>query len=202
MSTPVGSADISEIEFADQLLRAAVDPGRLALVITELIGETIDVRPPPIGAGGLVSVTAQGRARAVRVVASPNDFREISIRVPIVLGLRAEVAGIVSRFAAIVMVATRIRLLPQRPCTLRVEIDPVRRADMSTRLYARDPLANLLRYVIPVEAMIEGQIRRHVNEMLNSPEVMGLRHIDVPALIEQAWQSGVVLRPSRGRRVS
>ncbi|WP_157534886.1 hypothetical protein [Nocardia inohanensis] len=191
------SLDLSGIEFADRLLRAAADPGRIATLIAAVIGDTIEVGPLPLAPGGLVSAAAVGRAREVRVIPAADDYRVMAVRAPILLGLRVQLLGMVARYSAIVSVSTEIRLIPRLPCALSVEIAPVRGEQITTRLYARDALAKVIRYAVPVEALIESHVARYVNTVLEGPEVLGLRHIDVAEAIERAWDSGLLLsRPT------
>ncbi|WP_159849929.1 hypothetical protein [Nocardia sp. CY41] len=182
--------------FAQQLLRSAARPERIAEVIAEIVGDRIEVGPVQAGPGALVCVTATGRPGDVRAEVYDGEEWDIAVEVPLSLRLQVDFAGVLARFAAAVRVRMRVQLVPQDPCAVFVRTEEVTEEHVEVRLRAVDRPARLLGRVGDVRCMVAEHIVAYIGELLSSPQVRELRRIDIAQVIERAWEAGLVIAPA------
>ncbi|WP_280392290.1 hypothetical protein [Nocardia brasiliensis] len=182
----------SRIAFADNLLRAATRPERIAELITQIIGDQIDTGPIPVGPGGFISAVASGRAEQVRIAPSETDCCQMSILVPVIFRIEAGVGGVAARFLAATCVRTRITLVPHAPCALLVHHQPISRQDVVTKVRAQNFLARLATPFAHLNSIVTDQVVAYVNALMSSPRMLELTRIDIAEVIERAWDTGLV----------
>jgi hypothetical protein len=180
-------------EFADQVLIAAAPPERVGEVVARLVGDEIKIGPMPVGPGELASATAIGRPAPVRVAACADpDWHQV-VTVPIDLSVRIDMAGRTARYRGTVEVRTRLRVQLERPCTVTVHVDRVTPDDVATSMQAIGLPARVLGWVGGIEETVAQQVEDYVNDLIGSPRFDTALHIDVPALLERAWEADLVV---------
>ncbi|MFF3228367.1 hypothetical protein ACFYV7_36615 [Nocardia suismassiliense] len=188
---PVLSAQ-SRIAFADNLLRAATRPERIAEVVAEIIGDHIETGPIAVGPGGFFSAIAAGRTERVQVAPSETDCCEMAVLVPVTLRIQAGLGGISAHYLAAASVRTRVTLVPDAPCALVVRHRLISREDVVTKVRAQNVLARLTEPFARLNSLVADQVVAYVNNLMISPRVRELSRIDVAEVIERAWDTGLV----------
>lgn len=189
------SPPLSPVEFADEVLRAAARPERIATVVARIIGDSLDIGPVPLGPGGVLTARAAGRPEQIRIEPSTTDHREVGVIVPILLRLNVSLGTVNARFLAAVCVRTRITLVPNRPCALLVQQDEVRRGDVIATVRGDNVLGRVLEHLGPIAPMVVDHVVAYANSLFTRPELAELRRIDVADLIERAWDAGLIFAP-------
>ncbi|GAB2682303.1 hypothetical protein [Nocardia goodfellowii] len=188
---PVSPAH-SRIAFADNLLRAATPPERIAEVVGEIVGDHLETGPIAVGPGGFCSVIAAGRTERVQVLPSETDCCEMAVLVPLTLRIQAGLGGISAQYLAAACVRTRVTLVPDAPCALVIRHRLITRADVSTKVHAQNVIARLAEPFARLDYLVADQVVDYVNTLVTSPRVRELSRIDVAELIERAWDTGLV----------
>ncbi|WP_378730709.1 hypothetical protein [Nocardia brasiliensis] len=194
---PISSAQ-SRIAFADNLLRAATRPERIAEVVAEIIGDHIETGPIAVGPGGLFSAIATGRTERVQVASSETDCCEMSVLVPVTFRIQAGLGGISAHYLAAACVQTRVTLVPDAPCALLVRHQLISRQDVVTKVRPQNVLARLTEPFARLNSLVADQVVAYVNTLVTSPRVRELSRIDVAELIERAWETGLLTSRSVG----
>ncbi|TDP31921.1 hypothetical protein [Nocardia ignorata] len=188
---PVSSA-YARIAFADNLLRAATRPERIAEVFATIIGDRIETGPITVGPGGLVSATAAGRTERAQVTPSQTDCCEMAVLVPVTFRIQARLGGIPAHYLAAACVRTRVTVVPAAPCALVVRHQSISRHNVTIKVRAKNALARLAEPFAHLNSLITDQVVSYVNRLVTSPRVRELSRIDVAQLIERAWDTGLV----------
>ncbi|MEU2040348.1 hypothetical protein [Nocardia niwae] len=187
------ATESARARFAQELLRSAARPERIAGVIEEIVGDRIEVGPVQAGPGALVCVTAIGRPGDVRAEAYEGQGWDVAVEVPITLRLRVELAGVPARFAAAVRVRMRVQLVLEDPCAVFVRTEEVGEEHVDVRVRAVDGPARLLGRLGDVRSMVAEHVVAYIGDLLSSPEVRELRRIDIAQVIERAWEAGLII---------
>jgi hypothetical protein len=180
-------------EFAHQVLIAAAPPNRVGEVVARLVGDEITIGPIPVGPGEMASATAIGKRGPVHVTTCDDPFWDQTVRVPIDLSVAVDLAGRTARFRGAVQVLTRIRLQLERPCTVAVQVDTVRPHNVRTNIEASGLSARVLGCVGGIDQNVADQVLAYVNELTAGPRFEAALHIDVPAMLDRAWEADLVV---------
>ncbi|MGK8523914.1 hypothetical protein ACRS6B_21270 [Nocardia asteroides] len=186
------AATPSPEEFARSVLRAAAKPDRIAKVVEQIVGDRIETGPIRVGPARLLVAVAEGRPGVVRAAACADDDWDVGVEVPVMLRLRLSVVGVVARFAGAVAVRMRFALVPENPCTLLVRVEEVGREHVDTEILPLDPAAKVIDRLGDLRGVVTDHILAYLRVLLESPEVLEMRRIDVADLIERAWESGLL----------
>ncbi|WP_146251215.1 hypothetical protein [Nocardia tenerifensis] len=186
---------LAQLAFADEVLRAAARPERIAAVVARILGDRLDIGPVPLGPGGVLTARAVGTPEHIRIEPSDTDCREVGVVVPISLRLDVSLGAVSARFIAGVRVRTRITLVPDQPCALLFLQDEVRRSDVVARVHGENVLGKLAERAGGIDAIVVDHVVDYANSLFTSPELAELRRIDVADLIDRAWNAGLILGP-------
>ncbi|WP_249645409.1 hypothetical protein [Nocardia sputi] len=184
---------LSRTDFADRVLRAAATPERIADVVTQIVGERIEIGPIPVALNGLVHATAIGETGPVHATRCDSGAWDMAIAVPILLRLRVRLPGRTLRYIGAVRVLIRLALIPREPCGLFIRTDDVRAEDLTVRMRARDLTSRVVGGVGRVDSMVAEYILRYIDDLFAGPEFSDVRDIDIAHIIERAWDAGLVL---------
>lgn len=100
------------------------------------------------------------------------------------------------KFGMEIVVQARLRLVPTTGLTVTVDIDEIRTSDVTTKIDAQHLPAKLVSIGYDIEAEVVKRVVAQANDLINSPEIVAARHVDVAEVIDRAWEVGVIL----GRR--
>jgi hypothetical protein len=98
-----------------------------------------------------------------------------------------------ARFRGAVEVRTRLRLELERPCVVTVHVEKATPDNIRTTVDAIGLPARLLGCVGGVEETVAEQVLDYVNDLISSPRFQAAMHIDVPAMLERAWEADLVV---------
>ena len=178
---------ISYEQFGVNFVRHAVTADRIAASITETSGSTIEEGPTPVGPGGIATARSTGRIGTVRVAPRPGDLLGFDAVLPIELDLEIKVGPISNRYRGLVEVPLKMTVHVVQPLTLVIEIAPVVPAEVRVDLRSTNLGADVLQQMGNVDAEVQAQVARTVNEKMNTPEAKAARVIDVGAQIDESW---------------
>lgn len=178
---------ISYERFGVNFVHHAVTAERIAASITGVAGDTIDEGPIPVGPGGIATARSTGRIGTVRVVSHPDDLVCFDAILPIELDLEVKVGPVTNRYRGLVEVPLRLTTHVAEPLTLVIEAAPVVPGDVRVDMRSTSLGADVLQQVGNVDAEVQAQVARLVNEKMNTAEAKAARIIDVGALIDESW---------------
>lgn len=192
MEDPEPSA-VSPVEFADALLRAAASPERIGAILTRILQDHSDVGPITIGPGGLLSAQIVTRTDLARIDPHETDHCQFGVRVPMLLWLDIRLGELTARLIAAVHVSTRITLVPDRPCVLVVQHQPIRAVDVVVKAEGRNTLGWIMTRFGLLGMFLAAQVAAQANTLLSRPDLVESSRIDVLGLIDRAWNAAHVL---------
>ncbi|MEV6072321.1 hypothetical protein AB0L82_37765 [Nocardia sp. NPDC052001] len=190
------SSSVSQLEFADALLRAAIRPERIGAVVTRIMQENNDIGPIVIGPGGLLRADARMRGETATVEPDESDLCQFDVHVPLVLWLDIHLGELHARLLARVHVRTHVTLIPDVPCALVIQLHPIRTCDVTVSTEGRNMLGRIITRFGMVTSLLAGQIATHANSLLSSPDLIEAFRIDILGLIDRAWDAGFVFGKS------
>lgn len=183
---------IDAASFGDAFLAAAVTPERVLSVVTQLVGDGVRIGPIPAGPGGIATATAEGSAATIEVRRLDCDRHRFVVDIE--LDLQLEVAFRGQRFRYPVRVGVPVHLAVQAvaPISIRIDADPVRPDEICLEMRAEGRTARLLGLVGNVEGQLRRQAGACIEELIDTATGRRLRTIDLVALIDRAWDAGLV----------
>jgi hypothetical protein len=192
-------ARLTHAEFAANVLAASASPKRIGKVISHILGDRIEIGPLRVGPGGVGSATAIGVPGLVEAYRCNDLEWDIALAVPVHLSVRVNLAGAIARYTIAVRVQTRIRLVPEEPCTVVVDIEQVHRDNIAARVNPRGMPSRLVGKVGNIDVVVADHVLAYINELFASPPIVALRRIDVAQMMERAWDAGLVVDMSVSR---
>ena len=178
---------ISYEQFGVNFVRHAVTAERIAASITEQAGATIDEGPTPAGPGGIATATSTGRIGTVRVIPNPGDLVRFDAVLPIELDLEVKLGPVANRFRGLVEVPLRFTVHVAQPLMLVIEIAPVVGNEVRVDMRSTSVGTDVLQRVGNIEAEVQGQVARIVNQKMSTDQAKAARIIDVGALVDESW---------------
>lgn len=178
---------ISYEQFGANFVRHAVTAERIAASITEVAGDTIEEGPTPAGPGGIATATSTGRIGTVRVVPNPGDLVRFDAVLPIELDLEVKLGPVGNRYRGLVEVPLKLTVHVARPLMLVIEIAPVAGNEVRVDMRSTSVGGDVLQRVGNIDAEVQGQVARIVNQKMSTDKAKAARTIDVGALVDESW---------------
>ncbi|MCA1705656.1 MAG: hypothetical protein LC808_21315, partial [Actinobacteria bacterium] len=172
-------------QFGVNFVRHAVTPERIKASITDLAGDKIETVPSPVGPGGMATAKSVGHIGTVRVTAAPGDLVAFDAVLPIELDLEVRVGPVPNRYRGLIEVPLKLTVHTAQPLMLVIEIAPVVPKDVLVDLRSTSMGADVLQRMGNIDAEVQGQVARMVNEKMNTDEAKAARIIDVDALLAE-----------------
>lgn len=181
---------ISYETFGANFVRYAVTPERIATSMTRVAGDSVDVGPMAAGPGGIATVTATGRIGVidVRPDPAPGDQLRFTATLPIDLDLEVKLGPVGNRYSGEVKVPLAMTVRAAAPLTLVIDITPVTPRDVVVDLRSLSVGGDVIQRVGNMDAEVQAQVAKVVNERVNSDRAMETRVIDVAALVDESWE--------------
>ncbi|TSE00318.1 hypothetical protein FOS14_07775 [Skermania sp. ID1734] len=190
--TPPPAQAITHSEFVSRVLIAAAAPERIGSALAQVIGDRIQVGPLAIGPVGLGTVSAVAVIESIATAPAEDPTWDIEMSATVRLRVQLGIAGAMTRFTLLVHLPVRLKLLPEAPCGLFIEVEPLLPADVTANLLPTDLPSWVLDKFGNVSVFAAEKIADYVNSVLTRPDIVALRHVDVAALIEKAFTARVV----------
>ncbi|MQA62705.1 MAG: hypothetical protein GEU86_14705 [Actinophytocola sp.] len=185
-------APVSLEEFAAELFATAANPERIAAAAATVIENPMPVGPLRVGPGGIGSANAICYVGEISGRAAGGDW-DVVLDLPVRVGASVKVRPQRFKFGLEIVLQTRLRLVPAAGLTITVDVDEVRTSDITTKIDAQHLPAKLVSLGYDIEAEVVKQVVTRANHLINSPEIMAARHVDITEVIDRAWEEGVIL---------
>lgn len=188
--------ELSLAEFAARVLGVSAAPDRIAGVIAQIVGDSVEIRNQRVGPNGIGIADAVGAPGEIEAFRSSNADWDVEVMVPVRLRVKVRLAGTVVRYRIDVRVHTHIRLVPVPPCAVFVDIADIGREHVHADIDPNGMPSRILGRIGKINSVVGDKVVAYINELFESPEVLALRRIDVARMIDRAWDAGFVVEPS------
>lgn len=178
---------LSYEQFGVSFVRYAVTPERVAASMADVAGEAVEVGPLPAGPGGIATVKATGQIGAIEVTPDPGDILRFRAVLPIELDLEVRLGPVPNRYNGEVKVPLALTVRAAAPLMLVIDIDPITPRDVHVDLQSSSVGGDVIQRVGNMDAEVQAQVAKVVNERINSERAMETRVIDVAALVDESW---------------
>jgi hypothetical protein len=179
-------------QFALNLIRETITTERVAAVMARIAGERIEVGPLRFGPGGTVAATGVGLIGPIDVtpaVGAGGSHVGFCADIPgdLTIDLTAGSGGRIHHYEGTVLVALRIgvQLLP--PARVMLDVAPLQPDDVTVKLRTTGVATFVLQTLGDADGEVAAQVAKVVNDRV--ADVADLRHIDIAALLDRAWQA-------------
>jgi hypothetical protein len=188
--------ELSLVDFAARVLGVSAAPDRIAGVIAQIVGDSVEIRDQRVGPNGVGMATAVGTPGEIEAFRSSNSDWDVEVMVPVHLRVQVRLAGTVVRYRIDVRVHTHIRLVPVPPCAVFVDVADIGREHVDAVIDPNGMPSRILGRIGNINSVVGDKVVTYINELFESPEVLALRRIDVARMIDRAWDAGFVVEPS------
>lgn len=184
--------------FAVEFLRRAASPQRLAQIVRDLVGERIEFGPVPVGPGGIATAKADGKVRSVRGEARSADGTRLLVHTEVDVHISVRIAGRTVRFEALMLNTVRVTLRPAAPLLILIDIEEMAEEDISLELALPGMVNRALQRIGNVDTEVRRYTKQYIDQLISSERAASLMRIDIGALVDTAWSSGLVRDGLRG----
>lgn len=192
-SAPAGAAVTPE-QFVGNLLRDTITCERVAAVVARIAGERIEVGPLSVGPGGAVTAKGVGVIGPVTVMAAPGPLLGFEASIPAELTIDLSAGGPSHRFLGDVVVPLHIQTVLEAPACALLEVASLRPSEVSVQLRVNAMMAVILQTLGNANGEVAEQVALVVNRRVG--EVVGVRRINVAAMLDQAWDQAMAAQLS------
>lgn len=186
-------AEVPLEEFAAQLIATAGSPDRIAAAAATIIENPIAIGPIRVGPGGIGKANAICYVGEISGRAAAGSQWDAVLDVPVRVGVAVRVTAQRFKFGMQIQVQARVKLIPTSGFSITAEIDEIGTDDVSMTIDAQHLPAKLVSLGYNIEAEVAEMVIEHANQMLDSPDVLEARHVDLAKVIERAWEIGAIL---------
>jgi hypothetical protein len=173
-------------QFGVNFVHHAVTAERIAASMNDVAAGTIEMGPMPAGPGGIALVTVTGRIGEIKVIPEDGEPLRFGAVLPIDLNLEVKVGPVPNRYTGSVEVPLALTVRASEPLVLEIEIAPVTAGDVKVELNPENIGGDFLKRVGNMDAEVQQQVARTVNERVNTERALATRTIDIGALVEKA----------------
>jgi hypothetical protein len=184
-------------EFALNLIRSTITTERVAAVMARIAGERIEVGPLRFGPGGTVAATGVGLIGPIQVTPQGTLGFEAHIPGDLTINLTVGSGGTNHRYEGEVVVPLRITVVLEPPTWVVLDVEPLRREDVTVRLETSGVATFVLQTIGDADGEVAAQVAAVVNQRVEA--VADLRRIDLAALLDRAWDTELEARLTEAR---
>ena len=197
-----GSPDDAQwAAFGRAFLESAVTAERAAQLVAGLVGPVVEFGPVPVGPRGMATATATGEVDDVRGHRR-SDADPVVVTVTVTVEISVQLGD--RTLPATADLGVRVRLRPRPSAcptpTVIVDVDPVAPEDIDVTSHLGGLAGVFLRRLVDLDAEIRHQVRTWVAELLDSEAGRAARWIDVAAVVERAFDHGLITAATRPTR--
>ncbi|MEA2452903.1 MAG: hypothetical protein QOG04_1613 [Actinomycetota bacterium] len=174
-------------QFGVNFVRHAVTAERIRASIADQSGTDVNVGPIAAGPGGIATATSTGTIGEVRVTPDPGDLLKFKAVLPIDLDLEVKLGPVSNRFKGLVEVPLALTVHAAQPLTLVIEISPVTPSDVRVDLRPASAGADMLQKIGNIDAEVQAQVARTVNDRMNTDQAKAARVIDIATQVDESW---------------
>jgi hypothetical protein len=183
-----GPLPIGYDEFGMRFMNLVLHRDRVMQSVNRVLGE--DFHLGPIGAGPgrkVAKVTASGTFGAAHGEAL-TDVVGYEVNLPVDVTFHLDLGVDVMRFDAQVLLPLRLAMELVEPLTILWHITPPRPDDVTIDVQTDNRRAAVLQKLTGLDGELRRFIVRFVERELEKPHVRKAMHIDLPRLIDNAWE--------------
>lgn len=188
----VGADDQVGAAFARSFLETVVTAERAAEIVAGIVGPVVRFGPVPVGPHAMATATAEGRLGQVR---GHRRLDAGALVVTVAVALRIAVRLGEKTLPAQADLLVRVRLRPRLVATpaLAVDVDPIEDRDVAVETYTNGVSGVFLRRLGNLDDEIRTHARDYVADLLDTGPARAARHIDILAVVDRAWDHGLVV---------
>lgn len=197
-----GSPDDAQwAAFGRAFLESAVTAERVAQLVAGLVGPVVEFGPVPVGPRGMATATATGEVDDVRGHRR-SDADPVVVTVTVTVEISVQLGDRTLPVTADLGVRVRLRPRPSACPTpmVIVDVDPIASEDIDVTSHLGGLAGVFLRRLVDLDAEIRHQVRTWVAELLDSEAGRAARCIDVAAVVELAFDHGLITAATRPTR--
>lgn len=183
-----GPQPIGYDEFGMRFMNLVLHRDRVMQSVNRVLGEEFHLGPIGAGPGRKVAkVTASGTFGTAHGEALP-DVVGYEVNLPVDVTFHLDLGVDVMRFDAQVLLPLRLTMELVEPLTILWHITPPRPDDVTIDVQSDNRRAAVLQKLTGLDGELRRFIVRFVERELDKPHVRKAMHIDLPRLIDNAWE--------------
>ncbi|MBJ8346092.1 TetR/AcrR family transcriptional regulator [Antrihabitans sp. YC2-6] len=191
---PLASKVDAAQAFSETFIARAAGPEHIKQVVAELLGDTLEIGPMPVGpksARAVASAIGKIGDIDVRRTGGPSSMM---VTVPVAVDVDVRVGRNYRRkFSATVSMPVKVDIAPTANLQLKVETKKPRRTDIAVSVDVYGLSLKLMRRIGRVDELLRTHSLDYLDKVLNSPEGRAATTIDLGRVIDEAWKRGLVL---------
>jgi hypothetical protein len=188
LDTSAGPQPIGYDEFGLRFMNLVLHRDRVMQSVNRVLGESFELGPIGAGPGRKVAkVTASGTFGAASGEALP-DVVGYLVNLPVSVTFDLDVGVDVMRFEADVLLPLRLTMELVEPLTILWHITPPSPDDVEIEVHTDNRRSAVVQRLTGLDAELRRFVVRFVERELQKPHVRKAMRIDVPTLIDNAWE--------------
>lgn len=193
-AAPEPARPISYEQFGVEWVRRILGKDRIVRMMSEILGDTIQLGPIGAGPGRqLATVSVLGTFRACKGEEIEGNVLTYQVFLPISVVFDLDMRVDRHRFNADVVVPLILSVHAEHPLRIRIDIAVPQPEDVALHLQADTRRGAVLQKLAGIESELRRFLVKVVQVELAKPYVQRATHIDIEALVDNAW--GELTRP-------
>jgi hypothetical protein len=186
---PERGRPISYEQFGVEWVRRILGKDRVVRMINEILGETIQLGPIGAGPGRqFATVSVLGTYRECKGEEIAGDVLTYKVFLPISVVFDLDMRVDRQRFNADVVVPLVLSVHAEHPLRIRIDIAVPRPEDVALTLQAGTRRGAVLQKLAGIETELRRFLVKVVQVELAKPYVERATHLDIAALVDDAWE--------------